>query len=1049
MSSNELNDIQLLRDLDHAESADNFNSREHLHVDEKRRKSNLLSNTFSNLHENLFLKTLNENAEEVLNLKHRKLHNLFLNKDVTTFNQVRENYEKAHMKEREKKVLGFSFKYVFSILLSVLNYKFYTTYIIKFLKLKGSLFIFIVFDFFVDVAFTILYLFELQINVRNHSSLQGKIKAEAPDYLYKIYNATDTNYKFLFVNRFAWVFYVAAVLASFNLFNLIIKIIFADRFLKALFSLSTFIDLIVGVPFLILTQIDGGKFIYIPYFLIMIKSVYRISKILRYRYFNLSMFREKLIILIYTVWGVLYVAMCTFNFFETNFQPPDSNFAPYRELDLMESFYFIVITISTVGYGDVSPVSTPGRIAVMVLIIVSLGVIPGLVSDVVDTLQMDKKGGGTFSKGNSEFIVVIGKYDNIDRLKDILSVFIHSDSAEAEDKKEKIVFLMSEPPSLAVESLLNNTQLRERVQYFSGSCLNHDDLRRLQVNKAAAVFILANRSVRPQKEDEQNSLRTWAIDNFAPQVPMYVYTMLPETESYLEQSATATVCVNDLKQAILGFTSLYPGMANFLNNLLNHSIPSQKNKYVWQTQYGDGSGNEIYNSPINPLFVGERFTDISWYIYKEFQSILFAVKVYESGKGYTMLNPGINYKFSSEDVLIFICQNETIIVQIQNLSLSEFKRSYKTSIKELKGELSVRRSNSIRRNISSDNLNTVVSRELYIGTPVEPLTDAKGPLCYLLKQPVDTSNLKLVTCKLTGFILVITGDYDIFKFICALRASHISEKNLKPIVLFSKEYPNEEELNSFKLFSGIFFMTGNPYSKKDLLNAGLANCQKVVLINLSSEWKDGSTEDDGAEDFGDSTALMINHVIHRISINLFKEPKPIIIELQRRRNIKFLKPSGIRHEVAKERKKIFGENGNGKQKMLQRTTDFFYHPLYASGNVVVGAMLDSILFQTYQNDSVLDIFKLFCGLRYEKDVEAEQNFGYEPSFLTPIPLPEGFEGGCFIDLYYHLTNLGIVPLALLRETVKEWSNHLPFVYTNPVPSCLLRKTDLVYVLKKA
>lgn len=45
-----------------------------------------------------------------------------------------------------------------------------------------------------------------------------------------------------------------------------------------------------------------------------------------------------------------------------------------------------------------------------------------------------------------------------------------------------------------------------------------------------------------------------------------------------------------------------------------------------------------------------------------------------------------------------------------------------------------------------------------------------------------------------------------------------------------------------------------------------------------------------------------------------------------------------------------------------------------------------------------------------------------------------------------LLDYGIMPLGLLRAADDSLGNELPFVYTNPVPSLILKASDQVYIL---
>ena len=54
--------------------------------------------------------------------------------------------------------------------------------------------------------------------------------------------------------------------------------------------------------------------------------------------------------------------------------------------DFLDSLYMTVITISTVGFGEVNPVSDPGRVLTMAILVSGLGVLGYLVGTLTQTL---------------------------------------------------------------------------------------------------------------------------------------------------------------------------------------------------------------------------------------------------------------------------------------------------------------------------------------------------------------------------------------------------------------------------------------------------------------------------------------------------------------------------------------------------------------------------------------------------------------------------------------------------------------------------------------
>jgi voltage-gated potassium channel len=53
---------------------------------------------------------------------------------------------------------------------------------------------------------------------------------------------------------------------------------------------------------------------------------------------------------------------------------------------LTESFYFLVVTIATVGYGDIHPVTTSGRILAVILIVLGVGTFLGVVANATELM---------------------------------------------------------------------------------------------------------------------------------------------------------------------------------------------------------------------------------------------------------------------------------------------------------------------------------------------------------------------------------------------------------------------------------------------------------------------------------------------------------------------------------------------------------------------------------------------------------------------------------------------------------------------------------------
>lgn len=65
---------------------------------------------------------------------------------------------------------------------------------------------------------------------------------------------------------------------------------------------------------------------------------------------------------------------------------------------VLDSLYFSVITLTTVGYGDFSPTTVPGKIFTMIYVLIGLGLISGFVYLLADRIGIIKKGDDEGSK---------------------------------------------------------------------------------------------------------------------------------------------------------------------------------------------------------------------------------------------------------------------------------------------------------------------------------------------------------------------------------------------------------------------------------------------------------------------------------------------------------------------------------------------------------------------------------------------------------------------------------------------------------------------------
>jgi voltage-gated potassium channel len=167
--------------------------------------------------------------------------------------------------------------------------------------------------------------------------------------------------------RFLHIFEIATV--SVFTAEYVVRLFVADR--KVIFVTSFFgvIDLLAILPFYLLFGVDLRS---IRAFRLL--RLFRMFKLVRYsnaiqrfhRAFLIA--RKELVLFLFVTMILLYLAAVGIYHFEHDAQP--DVFA-----SVFHSLWWAVVTLTTVGYGDVYPITVGGRIFTFVVLLIGLGVV--------------------------------------------------------------------------------------------------------------------------------------------------------------------------------------------------------------------------------------------------------------------------------------------------------------------------------------------------------------------------------------------------------------------------------------------------------------------------------------------------------------------------------------------------------------------------------------------------------------------------------------------------------------------------------------------------
>ncbi|GAA5796488.1 hypothetical protein HPULCUR_001860 [Helicostylum pulchrum] len=372
--------------------------------------------------------------------------------------------------------------------------------------------------------------------------------------------------------------------------------------------------------------------------------------------------KSKLVYLVGTLIALLYNGMSAFQYCEVTFG--DINYS------ILESLYVVMVTLSTVGYGDITPHTEGSRVVMMLLIVVSLAVLPGLLADVLSTLRKRNDWGGYVSEASKPFILLVGSF-RPEQVTEILDGFLNTENTEPH---LNVVFLDINRPNEELKFLERNSMWGHRIQFIHGSVLDEQTLKRVQARSATAIFTLSDQHAPdPTKEDERNTVRLWSLHCYtvSHNVKIYTYNLSPSTAIY-QKMAKEIICVREFKQYLLAMNCRCRGASTLLTNLLHQRRPLDRYHESWQAQYDDGSCNEIYMDKPPPALIGLPFKEAAWIVYVECQVILFGIKARLPNCEHReiLLNPENNYEINDDDLCVYMCESPR---EVEDVNAMDYK----------------------------------------------------------------------------------------------------------------------------------------------------------------------------------------------------------------------------------------------------------------------------------------------------------------------------------------------------------------------------------------
>ncbi|OMJ18961.1 Calcium-activated potassium channel slowpoke [Smittium culicis] len=298
--------------------------------------------------------------------------------------------------------------------------------------------------------------------------------------------------------------------------------------------------------------------------------------------------------------------------------------------------------------------------------------------------------------------------------------------------------------------------------------------------------------------------------------------------------------------------------------------------------------------------------------------------------------------------------------------------------------------------------------------------------------------------------------------------------NMVPILFLCQSSPGDSEKKILEDFGNVFFVSGSPENKPDLVKANIMEASKaIVLLSSFSGNKESvsvlSEDTDISMVTSDSSSLISVLNIEYLTTN--NKDLFVFIELNNRENMSFI---GAKSEFELDEGYI----------------QTFFRPCFMAGNAFAPVVIDTLIGQCFYNNDLIAILKnliFSCGditedVELSKMISSGLDESHIPKILTSVPseldsnvymidVPKRFVGKSFSELFLFLcfAYKGLC-IGLYRNSISvtkqldptkkyreidpceqrieslESSENVSYFLANPSPDTILNQEDKLYYL---
>ena len=232
---------------------------------------------------------------------------------------------------------------------------------------------------------------------------------------------------------------------------------------------------------------------------------------------------------------------------------------------LWDGFWWAIVTICTVGYGDKLPTTDAGRIVGLVLMILGVCLLSLITATIASVFveQKIREGKGLDTLTCTEHTVICGWNRYTEEV--IAWINTHGKSSNP------VIILINELPIDDIDALKLKYE-HFNLRFIRGNYVHEDVLLRANIEKAAFVILMADNSGAYDKEraDERTILATLTVRSVAPKAKIVAEVINAENRTHLKRASVDEIIVRgEHLGSLIASAISHPGLPKVFSNILS------------------------------------------------------------------------------------------------------------------------------------------------------------------------------------------------------------------------------------------------------------------------------------------------------------------------------------------------------------------------------------------------------------------------------------------------------------------------------------------------